>query len=108
MRTAESYWARIYVAIPDRFTTKVAIDLCQMYVDSVGLCVTVTETDYIFSGGKEHGVIVGLINYPRFPATPAKIRKRAIALAIILKKVLKQKRVSIEFPDETVMLGGVK
>lgn len=39
----------------------------QKYCNEVGLCVTVTETNYIFTGGSEKGYIIGLINYPRFP-----------------------------------------
>jgi hypothetical protein len=42
---------------------------CQDYCDSIGLCVTVTKTNYIFKGGNEEGFIIGLINYPRFPKT---------------------------------------
>lgn len=102
MRTVPSYWANIYVAEP-RWAK--AEPICREYVDTVGLCVTITKTEYAYTGGKEDGVIVGLINYPRFPATPATVRKRALALAGILRKRLGQTRVSVVFPDETVMLG---
>jgi hypothetical protein len=107
VRSVPTYWARIYVAAAPRNQAE-AKDICQEYVDSVGLCVTVSDTEYVFTHGSEAGVIVGIINYPRFPVKPAVIRKRALALAAILKKRLKQKRVSVEFPDETIMLGGVK
>lgn len=113
----KTYWARIYVAVPQSWCTSeqrilpdmdAADKICQDYVDGVGLCVTVTPTRFLYTRGCESGVIVGLINYPRFPSDPDKIRKRAIELATILKKELHQNRVTIEFPDETVMLGRVK
>ncbi|ARB06063.1 hypothetical protein FDH38_gp009 [Dinoroseobacter phage vB_DshS-R5C] len=39
----------------------------QKYCDEVGLCVTVTSTRFVFTGGYEMGYRVGLRNYPRFP-----------------------------------------
>lgn len=64
--------AKIYVGLKNRATgEEYSVDyvkqLCQKHVDKIGLCVTVTETDYIYTNGSEKGVIVGLINYPRFP-----------------------------------------
>ena len=102
-----TYWAKIYVGVGPRGFRNPStwINTCQDYVDSVGLCVTVTRTEYVYTKGIEDGIIVGLINYPRFPSTYDKIRKHALKLARLLKKKLKQKRVSIEFPDETIMLG---
>uniref|UniRef100_A0AAU7VHM1 Uncharacterized protein n=1 Tax=Dinoroseobacter phage vB_DshS_R26L TaxID=3161158 RepID=A0AAU7VHM1_9CAUD len=38
------------------------------YVNSVGLCVTVTDTEFWFTGGGEDGFRIGLRNYPRFPS----------------------------------------
>lgn len=40
---------------------------CRKFCSNVGLCVTVTPTHYIYKGGEEDGVIIGLINYARFP-----------------------------------------
>lgn len=37
------------------------------YCYEVGLCVTVTPTDFIYTGGEESGFVIGLVNYPRFP-----------------------------------------
>jgi hypothetical protein len=45
-----------------------------------GLCVTVTPTSYIYTGGEEDGVAIGLINYARFPSTPEEITKQAVEL----------------------------
>jgi len=114
--SAPTFWATIFVGFKNTETKKVhSIDmvreLCSKYVNDVGLCVTVTENEYIYSNDHgegyagEPGVMVGLINYPRFPAGPTKIREQALELARILKEALEQHRVSVLFPDETVMLG---
>jgi hypothetical protein len=73
-------------------------------VDTVGLCVTVTDTLFVYVHGSEPGLIVGLINYPRFPDTPEGIEGKALALAESLMRVCRQIRVSVVFPDKTVML----
>ena len=38
------------------------IRYCVDYCTNVGLCVTVTPTNYSYRNGSENGVIVGLIN----------------------------------------------
>lgn len=108
-KTVQTYEAKIYVGLYCRKTLHThnaneAFRLCQDYCDKVGLCVTFTPTNFIYKGGNEAGCIVGLINYPRFPATKAKIRKTALELAGILLKAMEQQRVSVVFSDRTVML----
>lgn len=76
--------------------------LCLDFCDEVGLCVTVTETTYCYTGGEEAGVIVGLINYPRFPSTPEAIWQRAEQIAARLCAGLKQQSYTIQAPDKTV------
>jgi hypothetical protein len=79
--------------------------IAQAYCDEVGLCVTVTPTEYVYTRGAEPGCIVGLINYPRFPSTPEQIRAHALTLAGRLMAGLEQMKVSVVFQDETIMLG---
>lgn len=56
-----------------------------------GLCVTVTPTTYAFTGGTCEGVIVGLINYGRFPThNYMEIWEQAYSLAMFLKERLGQ------------------
>jgi hypothetical protein len=78
-----------------------ARDICAAFCNAVGLCVTVTRTAYIYTGGEETGVIVGLINYPRFPSEPGSILQAAKALALELMHKLDQQSVSIQTPDKT-------
>ncbi len=68
------------------------------------MCVTVTPTKFIYRKGSEPGAIIGLIQYPRFLRMECKIKALAIGLTQILIDELKQERMSIVFPDETLML----
>lgn len=61
--------------------------------------LTILDTD-----GAEDGAAVGLINYPRFPESCEKIKEVALDLAKSLKTELKQRRLSVVFSDETIML----
>jgi hypothetical protein len=107
----ENFSAQIYVGLHARDTSELfsviaAEQICQEYCDTDGFCVTVTPTRYIYKDGWEQGVIVGLINYPRFPSTKEELKKRCFELATELMLRLKQKRVTIDFKDETVMLSN--
>ena len=79
-------------------------DFLQEYVNRVGLCVTITPTTFIYKDGRENGVIIGLINYPRFPSTREELENKAEEIANLCKDRYKQNRVSIEYQDQTKML----
>jgi hypothetical protein len=111
MKTVPTYTATIYVGLKERATGMLvpesdAIQIIENYVDSVGLCVSVTPTRFVYTNGGEPGLIVGLINYPRFPSTSEHISQHAIALAEALRKGCKQLGVSIVLPDHTVWLDS--
>lgn len=76
--------------------------VCREYCDAVGFCVTVTGTNYIYTDGEEAGVIVGLINYPRFPEKPHEIEAHAFALGDLLRERLNQQSYSIQTPERTI------
>ena len=78
-----------------------AREICRKFCDEEGLCVTVTPTTYVYTGGQESGVIVGLINYPRFPSEPSSIEQIATLLALELMHRLEQQSVSIQSPEVT-------
>lgn len=95
--SAPTYTAQVYVAGPiDR-----AKEICAEYV-MVGLCVTVSPTEFIYTGGREAGFVVGLVNYPRFPSTPEDIRGHAEELARRLMFGLFQKTALAVLPNETL------
>lgn len=77
---------------------------CQEYVDEDGWCVTITPTKFIYKNGYEPGAIIGIIDYPRFPSHHQNLKNRTVELAKRLLVKLEQLRISIVFPDETIML----
>ncbi len=105
----DTFTATIYVGFKEEYggpthTLDEARHICERYVDDLGLCVTLTPTEYIYTNGSEPGCIIGLINYPRFPDTKGAIKTKATGLARKFLKEFNQFRVTIVFTDETVML----
>ena len=97
MNECQTYTATIFIA-GDYVTAK---QVCRNYC-AVGLCVTLEPTEYIYTGGSEAGVRVGLINYARFPADAAQIFDHALTLARMLREALCQHSFSIVATDKTV------
>jgi len=79
-----------------------AKETCQTYCNLVGLCVTLEQTDYIFTGGSEMGIRVGLINYARFPSSRNQLWAKAEDLANALKADLDQGSFTIQDDVESV------
>jgi hypothetical protein len=79
-----------------------AAAICREFCDEIGLCVTVSPTLYVYTGGEEYGFKIGLINYPRFPTAPAELWAKAEALGDRLREKLSQESYSIVAPDKTV------
>ena len=107
MKTVPTYTAEIYVSIFDDETEDVyQVEINEALIEYIerGACVSVDCTTFMHTDDVEKGYVVRLINYPRFPSTPDKIKAEAIELAKKLKKACKQKRVSIVCTDETIML----
>lgn len=104
-----TFTATIYVGLKERATGQVVWEngreKIQEYVNAVGLCVTWTHTEFIYTDGREPGFVVGLINYPRFPSSPDQIKAHALAIAEMLLKECKQLKVSVVMPNETVILS---
>jgi len=99
-KTAPTYRVTIFVA-GDIGTAKM---ICQRFCFSEGLCVTLRPTDFIYTGGTESGMEIGLINYPRFPVDSEEIRSTAMRLAQKLVEDLSQWSASIVCPDTTIWL----
>lgn len=93
-----TYTASVYIA-GDLETVK---RVCREFCMRVGLCVTIEPIEYVFKGGCEAGVRVGLINYPRFPETPEQIFEYAWALGVCLRTALSQWSFTVVATDKTV------
>lgn len=70
-----------------------------------GLCVSISEEDFVFTGGMEAGVRIGLINYPRFPKSAEEIEATAIDLARYLIEKLHQQSCTVVSDNRTIWLS---
>lgn len=98
MKNVTSYPVTIFIA----GNYSKAVEICQDYCDTVSYCVTVTPTEYVYKYGRESGVMIGLINYPRFPTEGIEIYKKAVELGKKLLIELNQQSFSIQTPENTV------
>lgn len=109
MKKNTTFIANIYVGLQHGYSGSfVSVhevrDWVQQYCNQKKLGVTFTQTEFIYVDGGEPGLIVGLINYPRFPSSIEEIKEKAIEIAQGLIKLCHQERISIVFSDETIML----
>lgn len=104
-----AYNIQIWVGLREGYTDVVhdlddARAICDEWVAD-GDCVTITPTEFRYKDGSEPGVIVGYINYPRFPRRKEQLIDRAMGLAEKLSTGLKQNRVTITTPEKSFMIG---
>jgi len=66
-----------------------------------GACFTITPTEFVYTGGEETGVAIGLVNYPRFPCEPHELWSRAEALGRLLLPALNQRTCLLVGANET-------
>lgn len=90
-KTCDTHFARIYIAGP----IQQAEQICREFVLG-GLCVNVYSTNYIFKYGEQLGVVVEIINYPRFPKTPQEIDNTATQLGFKLAQEMHQGSFTIQ------------
>ena len=109
MRVCENIEVKIWLGLREGYTENYfseweVNDLIQQYCNAKKQCVTVTPTRFIYVDGSEPGVIVGFINYPRFPYSTQEVIDRALELGELLRKEFKQFRVSVSTPETTYLL----
>lgn len=109
MKKNATFTASIYVGLRHGYAGETSSSdevrqWLQNYCNEVKLGLTFTQTEFIYVDGGEPGVIIGLINYPRFPTTIEDIKEKALAIAKGLMELCQQERVSVVFSDETIML----
>lgn len=109
MQAVPTFYANIYVGLREGYSDIIhdiseVNEILQTQCNVIGLCVTVTPTTFIYKDGNEPGVIVGLINYPRFPDTSENILRKAKEIAVLCADYLNQLRVSIVTPSDTIMI----
>lgn len=100
MNIQTTFWVKIYIS----GSIETVKQACRKNVYENPLCVTIEPVTYVYTGGEEQGVVVGLINYPRFPSPKEEIWARARELALVLLKETYQRSVLIMSPYETEWL----
>jgi len=110
MKILRSYNVQIWVGLKECYQNdKVhTIDdvrvICDKWVNGIKDCITITPTEFRYVDGNEIGVIIGYINYPRFPRTRKEIKRRALLLAENLMIELRQYKVTVTTPFKSYML----
>jgi hypothetical protein len=109
MKTEPTYEVKISLGFREEYTDVIhnineVQQICQDYCNNIKLCVTITPTNFVYVDGQEPGCFIGLINYPKFPSTPATILKHAFRLAEIFLEEFKQLKVSVICNDQTYMI----
>lgn len=100
--TEKTYWVKLYLSGP----IEAAKQLLRAECLREGLCVTIEPTQYIYSGGEEAGYVVGLVNYPRFPAQPEAINARAREIMEMLLRGTFQTSALMMTPDESTWISS--
>ena len=102
MKAKHSPTIRVDVFVAGSFGD--AVRVCQEFCME-GLCVTVEATTFVYTGGVEDGVRVGLLNYPRFPTTHEELKHTAMRLARLLVERLFQHSALVVCEQETVWIS---
>ena len=109
MKIENTFLVNIYVGFREGYgdiihTYCEAEQILQEYCDSISYCVSMTPTKFIYKNSNEEGVIIGLINYPRFPSTREDIVNKAFAIAEIFLEKFNQNRISVVYSDQTYLI----
>jgi hypothetical protein len=110
MKTETSFNIQIWLGLREVYTDVVhsideVYDICQKLCNARKACFTITPTRFIYVDGWEDGVVIGLINYPRFPKEKQRLIYDSWEIAGELQEHFKQIRVSITTPEKTYTLG---
>lgn len=109
MKRLDTFTANIYLGLRHGYSDTISsVDEVRIWLQSfcntIKVGVTLTPTEFIYVDGREPGVIIGLINYPRFPRSEEDIKAIAIGMTKGLMESFHQERISIVFSNETIML----
>lgn len=97
IKTVVSYPVSLFIAGDYDKAVKSTREYCEQFP----WCFTVTKTRYVYKGGEEDGVIIGLINYPRIPWPTSVIMLHAIELGKKLITDLNQQSFSVQNENHT-------
>jgi hypothetical protein len=103
IKECDSYNVDIFIA--GDYNT--SCNLLQNYCEK-GFCVSVQKVRYIYTMGREEGVRVTLINYPRFPSDKNTIIESAKEIANTLIYGLSQASATIQTPEKSIFISRKK
>ena len=93
VKTCDSVSVKIFIAGDYNQVQKTCNDYCYTH----GCCVNIIQNTYVYSAGpNDAGVIVELINYPRFPKTTEELTRQALTIAYLLRENLNQDSFTIQ------------
>ena len=101
-KEARAYKVEIFIGCDD---VRDAHLICEDFCTDVGLCVTVTPTVFTYRNGRCDGVIIGLINYARFPKGSCHIFQTAVDLAYKLKQGLTQGSFTVQDDERSIFIS---
>lgn len=79
--------------------------LCRRYCDDHKVGLTIAYTHLVYLGGSEPGMVVSLINHPRFPMHNSDVLQAALELADLLLIALDKERLTVvEVPGEALLV----
>lgn len=98
-------WVGLRIGYSNEFHTLDDVRaICDAYISEINDCITITPTEYRYVNGWENGVVIGLIQYPRFPRKVRDIKKMAMLLANKLLVGLDQNRVTVTTPHKSYLI----
>lgn len=102
MKVVDNYESKIWLGLQEGYSgieenPKTIKGFIEGWCTGKRQCVTVIPIEFIYSHGRENGLIIGFINYPIYPLSQAEIKNRTIELGELLMKRFKQYRVSLTF-----------
>ncbi len=97
----ESATHRIWIAGPIAEIERACAEFCT----ERGLCVAIEAVRYVYTGGREGGAVVTVLNYPRFPKQPEQVCDIADELARFLIERVYQGSATVEGPGQSVFLS---
>jgi hypothetical protein len=111
VHTVKTFTANIYLGLKQGYSGPItpADEVrawLQSFCNEARCGVSLSPTEFIYVDGSEPGLVIGFIQYPRFPRSIQEIKDLATRIAEGLLTLCQQQRVSIVFSDETVMLDS--
>ncbi len=102
--SCESGTFRIWIGGPISEVERACAEFCT----ERGFCVAIEPVRYVYTGAREDGVVVTVLNYPRFPKSLGELRSVSNELAEFLIKRGYQRSATVEGPDQSSYLSRME